>query len=644
MVPCPTFLSMKTRLISTILLLIDCIIVFGQTSPGGVSGNLIWWVKANAETYNAGTTLATDGQTVLRWDNQVATTNNAVNSDNSTKPIYRQSVINGNPALEFNGTKYLDSELVSGIGATSSFNIFLVFKQNSYQTNGGVNDGEGTFIIDRPTATNNLTSFKVVDTNKYFYQRRQDDGGNLGGPVSITPVNTTSFVITEYYRNRISAANFREGILLDGRLDIDQGSAPTANITGPAIRIGRHATNPPGGLDGYFAEMIVYNTNLSASDRQKVETYLAIKYGITLTSTTDYVRRDGTVIYPSTSTHNGFVSDIAGIGRDNGGTGSGLLQNSSQSQNANSVVRIASPSDLGNNEFLVWGSNNGNLVVPSTSDLPTGIVRKLSRIWRVAETGDVGSFTLTVDLSAVPGSKNAADLRLLVDTNGTFASGATQYSVSSSSGSTFTFANVSITNNDYFTIGTINAASTPLPIELTAFNVAYESPIVTTSWQTASELNNDYFTLERAGKDLVFEEVGRKPGAGTSKVLHSYSMIDQYPYEGTSYYRLKQTDFDGTSTYSDTKYMFIEETKKQIAVFPNPNEGKQIEIAFGNKRFNLNYISVINQQGRVIETSYAIGSDLQQYSIELQQKLPPGLYIVKVHYNGKDEFVKLLVH
>ena len=88
----------------------------------------------------------------------------------------------------------------------------------------------------------------------------------------------------------------------------------------------------------------------------------------------------------------------------------------------------------------------------------------------------------------------------------------------------------------------------------------------------------------------------------------------------------------------------IEETKKQIAVFPNPNEGKQIEIAFGNKRFNLNYISVINQQGRVIETSYAIGSDLQQYSIELQQKLPPGLYIVKVHYNGKDEFVKLLVH
>ena len=336
--------------------------------------------------------------------------------------------------------------MVSGIGATSSFNIFLVFKQNSYQTNGGVNDGDGTFIIDRPTATNNLTSFKVVNTNKYFYQRRQDDGGNLGGPVSVTAVNTTSFVIADYYRNWTSAANSREGIFLDGRLDIDQGGAPTGNITGPAIRIGRHATNPPGGLDGYFAEMIIYNTNLSAGDRQKVETYLAIKYGITLTSTTDYVRRDGTVIYPSTSSHSGYVSDIAGIGRDNGGPGSGLLQLSSQSQNANSIVRItASNANVANNEFLVWGSNNGSLSVPNTTSLPTGIIRKMSRVWRVKEAGDVGNISLTFDLSAptVPGAKSSAHLRLLVDPDG-FGAGvaATQYAVSTSSGEVFTFNNV----------------------------------------------------------------------------------------------------------------------------------------------------------------------------------------------------------
>jgi hypothetical protein len=477
----------------------------------------------------------------------------------------------------------------------------------------------------------------MITGDKYFYQRRDNAGNNLGGPTSTTSANTTSFVIAQYYRD---FAALGEGIYLNGASDIT-GTTPNSNMSAPRIRIGRHAVTANNGMSSDFAEIAVYNTNLTSAERNRIHSYLAIKYGITLSSTVDYVRSNGSVIYPSTTTHSSFVHDIAGIGQDDD---SDLDHSDSQSQNANSVVRISNPSSLGNNDFLVWGSNNGSLTVPSTSDLPTGIVRKLSRIWRVEETNNVGSFTLTADLSAVPGNKNSSDLRLLVDTDGTFAAGATQYSVSSSSGSTFTFNNVSITDDDYFTIGTVNATSTPLPIELTAFNIAYESPIVTTSWQTASELNNDYFTIERAGIDLVFEEVGRKPGAGTSKIPHSYSMIDQSPYEGVSYYRLKQTDFDGTSTYSDTKYMFIEDTKKQLSIFPNPNEGNEIKIAFGNRKFNLSHIAVINQQGRIIETSYSSSNDLQEYSIELKQKLSPGLYMVKVHYNGKDEFVKLMVH
>jgi hypothetical protein len=596
------------------------------------------WLKADENALEDNGTTAENGETVEVWDDNSPDDNDAENTTAARRPIFQTNIINGNPALEFNGTKYLDTENVSGIGPTESFSIFLVFKQNSFV--GGGNDAAGTFIIDRSTATNNLTTFKIINTDKYFYQRRDNSGNNLSGPISVTPANTTSFVIANYYRNTTTT---REGIFLDGAQDIDQAGIG-GSITGPVVRIGNHATNiDNGGLNGYFAEMIVYNTNLSTGDRQRVESYLAIKYGITLNSSMDYIRRDGTVIYPSTGSHSGFVSDIAGIGRDNGTPGSDLLQSASQSQNANSVVRIFSASSLSNNDFLVWGSNNGSLTVPSTSDLPAGVVRKLSRIWRVAETGNVGTISISFDLTAVPGSKNAADLRLLVDANGVFAAGATSYTVSSSSGSTFTFDNVAIADDDYFTIGTVNASTTPLPVELSDFSISYEDPIVTSSWQTASELNNDYFTLERAGKDLVFQEVGRVPGAGISKIPHSYSMIDQYPYEGISYYRLKQTDYDGTSTYSDTKYMFIEETQKQLAVFPNPNHGNQIEIAFGNRKFNLDHIAVINQQGSVIQTSYVTDKNLQKYSLDLKQKLPPGLYMVKVHYNGKDEFVKLMV-
>jgi hypothetical protein len=120
-------------------------------------------------------------------------------------------------------------------------------------------------------------------------------------------------------------------------------------------------------------------------------------------------------------------------------------------------------------------------------------------------------------------------------------------------------------------------------------------------------------------------------------------LIDSHPYEGVSYYRLKQTDFDGTFTYSDSKYIFVEETKKQLAVFPNPNDGLQLQISWGRSKFNLDHVEVMNQLGKSIEYSTIKKQGLYEYSMALKNKLAPGIYTVKVHYNGKDEFVKLMV-
>lgn len=629
------------RILLLTVLLSQVSIIYGQ-SPGGVSGSLLFWVKADAGTFeDNGSNTAEDGDGVWVWDDNSSTDNDAQNATSGTRPIYRTNIINGNPALEFDGTKFLDSETSSGIGDTESFYMFLVFKQDSYQTNGGTLDGNGTFIIDRPTATFNLTSFKVVNTDKYFYQRREDDNSDLGGPVSLTPVNTSSFVITDYYRNRISGASSREGIYLNGALEVDQ-AGPTGNIPGPPIRIGRHATNLTGGLDGYFAEMVVYNTNLSSANRQRIESYLAVKYGITLDAGMDYVRSDGTVIYPSTGSHASYVTDIAGIGRDDNAD---LNQTTSTSQNTNSIVTVSNASLLGDEEFLLWGSNNGSLTTPNTVDVDGSIVeRRLSRVWMVAETGNVGTVTMAFDLSAVPGAKVQADLRLLVDRDGDgFADNDRTPRTGTLAGNIFTVTNVNIADGDYFTIGTVNAVTTPLPVELTEFNVTYENPIVVASWQTASELNNDFFTLERAGEDLLFDEIGIKPGAGTSKIPHAYSIIDSSPYEGRSYYRLKQTDFDGTVSYSDTKYMLIKESEKKISIFPNPSEGKEIRVRWGNSKFNLDHIEIINQQGQTIEVNPVDKENQQEYEIELKQRLSPGFYIVKVYYNGKEEFAKFIV-
>ncbi len=335
-------------------------------APGGISTNLRWWLKADAGVYiDNGTTLATDGQAVQQWNDQSAVANHARQTSGANKPVYRTGILNGNPVLRFSRNQFIDGLAVSGIGPIESFYMFLVFKQNSWVA-GGTMDGNGTFIIDRPTGTINLTSFKMVSTNKYLYQRRTDSGGSLGGPSSTSAANTSSFVIVDYFRDYPPS---QEGIHLNGKIDVLNGSAPNGNITGPIVRIGRHATTANGGLDGDFAEMVIYNAALSATDRRKVESYLAIKYGISLDPGLDYFRSDGTVIYPATSTHSGYVTDIAGIGRDNGGGGSALLQADSRSQNANSVVRIHNASSLGNLDFLVWGSNNGTLTPPNAVDV-----------------------------------------------------------------------------------------------------------------------------------------------------------------------------------------------------------------------------------------------------------------------------------
>jgi hypothetical protein len=93
-------------------------------------------------------------------------------------------------------------------------------------------------------------------------------------------------------------------------------------------------------------------------------------------------------------------------------------------------------------------------------------------------------------------------------------------------------------------------STTTLPIELLNFDAKPQGNEVITSWTTASETNNDYFTLERSADGNTFEKIGTVSGAGNSTSMLNYSETDTSPLPGTSYYRLKQTDYDGKYSYS----------------------------------------------------------------------------------------------
>ena len=92
-----------------------------------------------------------------------------------------------------------------------------------------------------------------------------------------------------------------------------------------------------------------------------------------------------------------------------------------------------------------------------------------------------------------------------------------------------------------------------LPIELESFDAEkLADNIVQLNWTTASEEQNDYFTIERGVSGNTFTEIGNVDGAGNSLELLDYHFLDRSPLDGTSYYRIKQTDFDGASTYTNT--------------------------------------------------------------------------------------------
>lgn len=608
--------------------------------PGGVTASLVWWLQADAGVLKSGFTPAANGQAVRRWTDQSGTTDaNQITVAN--QPIFQTNVVNGYPILRFSGDQFMDAGSPPSI--TGSFIAFLVFKQSSFVA-GGTGNGAGTYIIDRTSATTPIASFKIVTPNVYCLQAR-DGASVFSTPTSVLPANTSTFVMLDYYRTTGTGY----GLFINGANNTT--SADNGALTAPTIRLGRHATNVGGGLNGDFAEIAVYNATLIAVDIQKVESYLAIKYGLTLdqTAAKDYIASDGSIIYPVTAaSHSNYKFDVAGIGLDGNAT---FSQSSSQSINAGSMVQMSNPLTPFDLRFLVWGSDNGTVTTPNSSDVPPGILRRLTRVWRMYKTtaGNIGTVDVSIDLSTVPGTKNQADLRLIIDRSvpsaPSFATSIVAPLTGTLVGSIFTVTGVNFTSGDKFTIGT-TSLSTPLPIQLTNFVVENKNNAVHAQWITETEVNNDFFALERSRDGKEFEVVTKVKGAGNSQKRLEYFTVDNNPYAGISYYRLKQTDYDGTSTFSKVRSVNVELTEaSHLIVYPNPTNGEEFTVQFRSATQGEALVEIFFLTG---QRSFAkLQNDLKTgtntWSIKPAVSLSPGLYVARVNVGGKTFVTKFAV-
>jgi len=137
----------------------------------------------------------------------------------------------------------------------------------------------------------------------------------------------------------------------------------------------------------------------------------------------------------------------------------------------------------------------------------------------------------------------------------------------------------------------------PLPIELLLFYVEQKESVVHIYWSTASEQNNDFFTIERSRDGVSWEILNHTPAAGNSTVLINYESVDEKPYSGISYYRLKQTDFDGVFVYSNSVSVNFQVLERYVfEFFPNPAN----EIVFIRVNQSVYEIEISDSCGRLI--------------------------------------------
>ena len=170
-----------------------------------------------------------------------------------------------------------------------------------------------------------------------------------------------------------------------------------------------------------------------------------------------------------------------------------------------------------------------------------------------------------------------------------------------------------------------------LPISLVSFAAEVMGNEVQTKWATRLELNNAYFTVERSADGENFSAVGKVDGAGNSTSLLNYELMDETPLQGISYYRLRQTDFNGKYTFSDIVSVNIEAKKAdpKIILYPNPAHNEVfIRISDMTGQFEFKIFDMAGREvlNRIINLDGS--GDNQTASISLEGILNPGLYVV----------------
>ncbi len=380
----------------------------------GAAGNILW-LRADKDVTEA-------SDEVTSWVDQTASAHDAT-SVTGEAPDRIEIGINFNPVIDFDGS---NQDLIIGVHNTSggilggaTYNnlwSYVVYNpnvlQNSFIFVENVNGGN---------YHNKLNSATVLRQRMRASSTQHEvDPTGYDNNYSLFTFGTTTAIGTGNTPTGFQQAIHKEGLVLNSR------NPGTAIVSATGINremdIGSNGNNRY--LDGQIAEIMIFNETPTALKQQQVESYLAIKYGFTLSSVSysgdivegDYVLADQTTKVWDYTANSAYHFDVAGIGRDDAmdfaqyqsksvGVSSDAIITIGLTAIADSNlnnVSIGTADDFENNkDFLMWGNDDGSVLIGDVTEteLICAPEKTLARTWKIVETGSVGSVEITATKS-----------------------------------------------------------------------------------------------------------------------------------------------------------------------------------------------------------------------------------------------------
>jgi hypothetical protein len=589
----------------------------------------------NAGTFTAGgATFDTNIQSISGAGNISFGFNVAINSITVTNSNTGSFTVSGTTTLTSGG--FIDNDNTSittfagnvSQSGTSVFNTTGVFTSGNLVFQGGISNNGGSF-----TAGGAL-----------FNTNAQAIGGNA--PLSFANfVIVTGVTVTNNNTASISLTRLPGGVTLAGTGTWTQGANSTLNYTGTSIGINTFNASNAGNTVNYNSATSVQTIRVPNS------TYANLTLNNSSASAPQLTLGGNVVVTGALTLTDGVVST----------SGSALL---TLNDNATSTVGSANSyvdgpiRKIGDDAFI-FPTGNGTVWARIGISAPTTATTQFTAQYFDANYGnestdgtfndesDVEYWTLDRAVTAdgvqvtlfwennTRSKINSPTADLIVARyTGTLWTSEGQSAIASS-GATGSVTSNMITTFSPITFGSLSVALNPLPIELVNFTATPFENSVHLNWTTASELNNDYFTVERSVDGESFSVIGDKiKGAGTTNQARSYNLVDQNPLNGTAYYRLKQTDFDGTFSFSKIISVTYDGPVFPVMnLYPNPTKGNFITIKIeGLKNMETVPVVIYDQVGKAwMSKVLSVDQNTQSASDDLvfDKKLPKGMYLVK---------------